>query len=96
MIRNITGYGNGNGPYIAIADGFLTLDKWANIIPGVDRVALDSHLYFSFDGQANTAPVVTDDGLGEPGGVWAKQACAWGPSINNRSGISVHLLVKRR
>jgi glucan 1,3-beta-glucosidase len=96
MIRSITGYGGGNGPYIAIADGFLTPDKWANIFPGADRVALDSHLYFAFDGQANNAPIASDDGLGEAGGVWAKQACAWGPSINNRSGISAHLLVKRR
>ncbi|KAI0042651.1 glycoside hydrolase family 5 protein, partial [Auriscalpium vulgare] len=84
MIRNITGYGEGNGPYIAIHDGFLGVSKWADFLPGSDRVVLDTHPYFAFDGQPNDAPLVADDGLGEPGGVWPKQACnSWGASINN-------------
>ncbi|KAI0250044.1 glycoside hydrolase superfamily [Lactifluus subvellereus] len=83
MIRSITGYGEGNGPYIAIHDGFIGLDKWANLIPGSDRIALDTHPYISFDGQPNTEPIAVDDGLGESGGIWPKQACGWGPGINN-------------
>ncbi|KAI0060559.1 glycoside hydrolase family 5 protein, partial [Artomyces pyxidatus] len=84
MIRNITGYGAGNGPYIAIHDGFLGVSKWADFLPGSDRVVLDTHPYFAFDGQPNDSPLVTDDGVGEPGGVWPKQACnSWGPSIND-------------
>jgi hypothetical protein len=83
MMRNITGYGEGNGPYIAIHDGFIGVSTWADFLPGSDRIVLDTHPYFAFDGQPNTAPV---DVLGEPGGVWPLQACnSWGPGINTRS-----------
>ncbi|KAF8270225.1 glycoside hydrolase superfamily [Lactarius quietus] len=82
MIRNITGYGEGNGPYIVIHDGFLGVAEWAKFLPGSDRIVLDTHPYFSFDGSSNTAPLDVDDGLGEPGGVWPSQACTWGPSMN--------------
>lgn len=83
MMRNITGYGEGNGPYIAIHDGFIGVSKWADFLPGSDRIVLDTHPYFAFDGQPNTSPIDVDDGLGEPGGIWPKQACnSWGPGIN--------------
>jgi glucan 1,3-beta-glucosidase len=83
MIRNITGFGVGNGPYIIIHDGFAGLAYWADFLPGSDRIALDTHPYFSFDGQPNTAPLDVDDGTGEPGGVWPLQACnAFGPPMN--------------
>ena len=42
MIRSITGKGAGNGPYIAIADGFEgvgSTSPW--ILNGADRVMLD-------------------------------------------------------
>jgi aryl-phospho-beta-D-glucosidase BglC (GH1 family) len=81
MIRGITGIGAGNGPYIAIHDGF-NLGLWAGFLPGSDRIALDTHPYLAFDGSTNTAPVTTDDGLGEPGGTWPLAACAWGSSVN--------------
>jgi glucan 1,3-beta-glucosidase len=85
-MRNITGYGEGNGPYIVIHDGFIAMSLWADFLPGSDRIVLDTHPYFAFDGQPNTAPIDIDDGLGEPGGVWPLQACnAWGPGINTRS-----------
>ena len=83
MIRGITGYGEGNGPYIAIHDGF-NMAVWANFPKGADRMVLDTHPYLAFNGQPNTAPVVTDDGLGEPGGTWPAQSCAWGASVNAR------------
>ncbi|KAI0262189.1 glycoside hydrolase superfamily [Gloeopeniophorella convolvens] len=83
MIRGITGLGEGHGPYIAIHDGFIGISKWADFLPGSDRIILDTHPYFAFDGQPNNEPLVTDDGIGEPGGIWPKQACnAWGPNIN--------------
>ncbi|KAI0302303.1 glycoside hydrolase family 5 protein [Multifurca ochricompacta] len=83
MIRSITGYGEGNGPYIAIHDGFIGVSKWAEFLPGSDRIVLDTHPYFAFDGQPNNSPITADDGLGEPGGIWPKQACdSWGPGIN--------------
>jgi len=84
MIRGITGYGEGNGPYIAIHDGF-NLATWANFLPGSDRIVLDTHPYLAFNGQPNDAPVITDDGLGEPGGTWPSQACSWGANVNTRS-----------
>jgi glucan 1,3-beta-glucosidase len=86
MIRGITGFGEGNGPYIAIHDGF-NLGLWAGFLPGSDRIALDTHPYLAFDGSTNSAPIVTDDGLGEPGGTWPSQACAWGSTVNQRSDL---------
>ncbi|CAK5275468.1 unnamed protein product [Mycena citricolor] len=82
MIRGITGYGAGNGPYIAIHDGFQSLDFWAGFLAGSDRMILDTHPYFSFGG-IDTSPIATPDANGRPGGKWPRQACnAWGPSIN--------------
>ena len=40
MIRNITGYGEGNGPWISVHVGFQSLTAWADFMPGSDRVAL--------------------------------------------------------
>lgn len=85
MIRGITGIGEGHGPYISIHDGFMGTGSWANFLPGSDRIVLDTHPYFAFDGQPNNAPIVADEGDGSPGGVWPKQACnAWGPGQNTR------------
>ncbi|KIJ63488.1 glycoside hydrolase family 5 protein [Hydnomerulius pinastri MD-312] len=83
MIRNITGYGEGHGPYIAIHDGFQGVSSWAGFLEGSDRVILDTHPYFAFNGGDNTEPIATGTGL-EAGGVWPQQACnAWGDSLNN-------------
>lgn len=90
MIRGITGYGAGNGPYIAIHDGF-NLGQWANFLPGSDRIILDTHPYLAFGGNAQTSPIVADDGSGEPGGIYVQQACSWGPGLNGRFGVSHHL-----
>ncbi|KAJ7235008.1 glycoside hydrolase superfamily [Mycena haematopus] len=85
VIRNITGLGEGNGPFISIHDGFAGLPTWAGFLAGSDRIMLDTHPYFAFDGQPNLAPIATGtgvDGVGA-GGIWPAQACnAWGPSIN--------------
>ncbi|TFY76332.1 hypothetical protein EWM64_g7678, partial [Hericium alpestre] len=91
MIRGITGLGADHGPYITVHDGFIGVSKWANFLPGSDRIILDTHPYFAFDGQPNTQPLVTDEGTGQPGGIWPKQACnSWGASINtSRSTFGV-------
>jgi glucan 1,3-beta-glucosidase len=86
MIRNITGYGAGNGPYIAIHDAF-NIAIWGGFLTGSDRMVLDTHPYLAFNGQPNTAPVITDDGLGEPGGTWPLQVCGWGAGVNNRCDL---------
>jgi glucan 1,3-beta-glucosidase len=89
MIRNnITGYGAGNGPFITIHDGFLNVGTWANYMNGSDRLVLDTHPYFAFDGQPNDEPLaVPEEGMittaGASGGTWPQKACsAWQASIN--------------
>ncbi|KAH7929557.1 glycoside hydrolase family 5 protein [Leucogyrophana mollusca] len=82
MIRNITGYGEGHGPYIAIHDGFQGVSSWAGFLQGSDRIILDTHPYFAFDGQPNDSPIATGTGV-DAGGIWPAQACnAWGPGMN--------------
>jgi len=55
MIRDITGIGEGNGPFITFHDGFtgtpvrnVTSGGWLGWMPGMDRVALDTHPYLCF------------------------------------------------
>lgn len=83
-IRNITGYGEGHGPYIAIHDGFRGLAAWADFLQGSDRIMLDTHPYFAFTGEYSGQPIATGTGL-SAGGIWPQQACnAWGPGMNTR------------
>ncbi|KAJ7215034.1 glycoside hydrolase family 5 protein [Mycena pura] len=83
MIRGITGYGEGNGPYISIHDGFDGVASWAGFLPGSDRIILDTHPYFAFDQQPNDSPIATSEDPAQAGGIWPKQACSsWGPSLN--------------
>ncbi|KAG5653125.1 hypothetical protein H0H81_002192 [Sphagnurus paluster] len=84
MIRNITGYGAGNGPFIGIHDGFAGISTWADFLPGSDRILLDTHPYFAFDNSPATSPIDTGTGM-NAGGVWPAQACnRWAAGINNR------------
>ncbi|KAJ7259184.1 glycoside hydrolase superfamily [Mycena haematopus] len=87
MIRGITGIGEEHGPFISIHDGFQGVSSWAGFLPGSDRIILDTHPYFAFDGALNNAPIATGLGTGEDGiaagGIWQKQACSsWGASLN--------------
>lgn len=93
MIRGITGVGEGNGPYISIHDGFRGLGVWAGFLTGADRLTIDIHPYFAFDGQSNTSPIDTGTGPGA-GGTWPQTACsAWAASMNTRFDRS--LLLRR-
>src|SRR5258705_12091636 len=56
--EHVTGLGAGHGPYIVIHDGFSGLSNWAGFLSGSDRMVLDTHPYFAFDGSPNTAPLV--------------------------------------
>ncbi|KAF8341007.1 glycoside hydrolase family 5 protein [Amanita rubescens] len=82
LIRSITGYGEGNGPYISIHDGFKGVKAWQNFLPGADRLALDTHTYLAFSGSKAMEPIAT--GLGsDAGGVWPKTACdSWAAEMN--------------
>lgn len=73
IVRSITGTGEGKGPFISIHDGFASVPSWAGFLPGSDRINLDTHPYFAFDGQPNTDPI----------GVWPARACtSWASNIN--------------
>lgn len=84
MIRNITGSGEGKGPYIAIHDGFAGAAAWAGFLPQSDRVMMDVHVYLAFDNQPHNDPI--DTGLGpSAGGIWPRTACeAWTPLLDAR------------
>ncbi|KAH8822761.1 glycoside hydrolase family 5 protein [Flagelloscypha sp. PMI_526] len=79
MMRDITGMGSGNGPYIVLHDGFQEVTAWDNFMAGSDRVILDQHPYFSFSDVFLTDPIVAIAPDGNPGGVWPRRACdVWG------------------
>ncbi|OSC98799.1 glycoside hydrolase family 5 protein [Trametes coccinea BRFM310] len=86
MARGVTGTGAGNGPMLAFHDGFSGPGGWAGFLSGADRLALDTHPYFAFNGKANRDPVnVTADGGDgqEFGGQWPLLACtSWGKMMN--------------
>jgi hypothetical protein len=81
IIRSITGIGGNNGPYISIHDGFIGIARWAGFFTGSDRIMLDTHPYFAFNGDANIAPISTGTGA-NAGGTWPAQACNWGDGMN--------------
>ncbi|KAH7927098.1 glycoside hydrolase family 5 protein [Leucogyrophana mollusca] len=54
-VREASGIGEGNGPYVSYHDGFLGLTKWAGFLPNADRIALDEHPYICFGGQSDAA-----------------------------------------
>ncbi|KAF8641449.1 hypothetical protein AX16_009962 [Volvariella volvacea WC 439] len=90
MIRGITGIGEGNGFYISYHDGFGGMSSWSDFLVGADRIALDTHPYFAFDGTPATEPIATGTGEGA-GGIWPQRACErWASSINgSRTGFGV-------
>ncbi|KAH9940545.1 glycoside hydrolase [Epithele typhae] len=95
MVRNITGIGEGKGPYISYHDGFINPSSWVGFLEGADRIVMDTHPYFAFTGKANRDPVnVTATGSTDPsqmGGVWPKTACdSFSPLLDKgRKGFGV-------
>lgn len=53
MMRNITGTGQGNGPYMVIHDGFIGQSQWDGFMAGSDRMGLDVHPYICFTNPNN-------------------------------------------
>ena len=87
MIREITGFGEGKGPYIAIDEGFGNITSWAGVFPNVDRVVIDTHPYFafgSFGNVTNPSPINISAPDGQMGGIWPGRACStWQDMMNS-------------
>ena len=84
IIRGIAGYGTGNGPYIGIHDGFIGPTSWSDFMRGADRVVMDMHPYFAFNGGMTTEPIGTGTGA-TAGGVWPARACqVWNGFFSDR------------
>ncbi|KLO12560.1 glycoside hydrolase [Schizopora paradoxa] len=81
MLRGITGFGEGKGAFMVMHDGFQGTETWAGFFPGADRLILDTHPYFAFNGQPNDDPVE----------VWAPNACnSYGPGmLTSQTGFGV-------
>ncbi|KAJ7578702.1 glycoside hydrolase family 5 protein [Mycena floridula] len=76
IIRKASSTGQGNGPYMSIHHGFLSLDAWAGFLPNADRVTIEDHPYLCFHDQTD-APVST----------FAKTPCdSWGAEFNTSMG----------
>ncbi|KAG2015233.1 exo-beta-1,3-glucanase [Coprinopsis cinerea AmutBmut pab1-1] len=74
IMREITGYGEGNGPYMVIHDSFRGPGPWAGFMTGADRVGMDVHPYFAFNGDSD--PPTIDGGVGPgAGNGWPLRAC---------------------
>ncbi|SCV67335.1 BQ2448_5981 [Microbotryum intermedium] len=87
MIRNITGFGTGKGPFITFHDAFFVLNTtsnggWLGWMPGSDRVSLDRHPYLCFSAPNN-------DGLSYQA---AKPCSYWASDMNettNDFGLAI-------
>ena len=77
MIREITGTGEGNGPWISFHDGFQGLPTWHGFMAGSDRVAMDQHNYLAFSTPSNDSLGYT---AGKPCSYWAVN---YNNSMNN-------------
>ena len=74
VVRSVTGYGTGNGPYVGFHDGFTGPDPYRGAFRNADRLVLDLHPYFAFGGGPNNDPIATGTGNGA-GGPWPARAC---------------------
>ncbi|TFY74858.1 hypothetical protein EWM64_g9153 [Hericium alpestre] len=71
LVREASGTGAGNGPFISYHDGFLGLDKWVGFLGNPDRIALDYHPYLCFYTQSK-------DTMAQQ----VKAPCNWGATVN--------------
>ncbi|KAI0748315.1 glycoside hydrolase [Daedaleopsis nitida] len=69
-VRQASGVGEGNGPYVVIHDAFLGLPEYSGFLPNADRMQLDIHRYLCFDGQS-ADDYDTRVAAGQPCTAWA-------------------------
>ncbi|PPQ78746.1 hypothetical protein CVT25_010749 [Psilocybe cyanescens] len=74
-IRKSSGTGTGNGPYIAIHEGFQGPAIWEGFLTGADRLALDQHPYLAFMGDSS------------PPAVMASKPCDWAIATNQSQKV---------
>ena len=83
LMRNITGIGEGNGPFMVIHDGFVGLNTWEGFLSGADRLSIESHYYFAF----------SPDNFGESMYNYVTRPCQWwAPGFNtstNTFGLTI-------
>ncbi|KAF9269496.1 glycoside hydrolase [Marasmius fiardii PR-910] len=72
VIREASGQGEGNGPWVAFHDAMMTKYDWKGFLHGGDRIALDSHPYTAFGD--NQSPASWDSQYQTP--------CNWGNEFN--------------
>ncbi|TFK19430.1 glycoside hydrolase [Coprinopsis marcescibilis] len=84
VMREVTGFGEGNGPYMVLHDSFQGLGGWSGFMSGADRVGIDVHPYFAFNGAAAVEAIDTGVGPGA-GGPWPARACTRFGSMMNDS-----------
>lgn len=48
MIREITGFGKGKGPFVVIDDGFQGSQVFNGFMNGADRVVIEMHRFIAF------------------------------------------------
>ena len=67
-----------------MGNGVGSLSLWPGLLPNADRLALDTHPYFAFNGDPNTAPINITASDGQMGGTWPQAACSsWQQDIND-------------
>lgn len=80
VIREATGYGAGNGPFLVIHEGFVGVERWIDFMPGADRMVIDHHPYKAFTPSAYELP-------------WSQQlsdVCGWGrPTVASNNGFGL-------
>ena len=83
-MREITGFGAGNGPYMVMHDSFQGLPSLTGFMDGADRVGGHVHPYFAFGGSTTAATIDTGTGAAA-GGTWPLAACTrFGTMMNDR------------
>ncbi|KAG2009614.1 exo-beta-1,3-glucanase, variant 4 [Coprinopsis cinerea AmutBmut pab1-1] len=75
-MRGASGIGEGNGPYIAIHEGFQGPAIWEGFLLGSDRVVLDQHPYLAFMGDPNSTPESS-----------APRPCEWAIATNQSQQV---------
>ncbi|TFK27597.1 glycoside hydrolase [Coprinopsis marcescibilis] len=75
-MRTASGIGAGNGPYIAIHEGFQGPAIWEGFLLGSDRVVLDQHPYLAFMGDPASTPQTS-----------ATKPCDWAIATNQSQQV---------